>query len=62
MWHLTVETKKKKKIEIDTLLLLVDGDRRVTRHEEMAPRSGHERRNNADEVVVHVAGITKRGG
>lgn len=41
---------------------LVRGEGRVTRHEEVEPWRGDERGDEADEVVVHVAGVAQGGG
>lgn len=41
---------------------LVRGERGVAGHEEVEPRCGDERGDEADEVVVHVAGVAQGGG
>lgn len=41
---------------------LVRGEGGVTSHEEVEPRCGDERGDEADEVIVHVAGVTQGGG
>lgn len=41
---------------------LVRGEGGVTRHEEVEPWRGNERGDEADEVVVHVAGVAQGGG
>lgn len=43
-------------------LRVADDERRVSRHEEVAPRSGNQRRHKPDQVVVHVARIPQGRG
>ena len=43
-------------------LSLGERDGCVSRHEEMTARGGNQRGHETDEVIVHVAGVTQRGG
>lgn len=45
-----------------SLLDLVAGKGGVGSHEEVGARGGDERGEDADEIVVHVARVTQRGG
>ena len=40
----------------------VQRQRRVTRHQKVTPRGGHEGSDQAHEVVVHVARVSQSGG
>ena len=46
----------------DVCALLVRGERGVAGHEEVEPGCGDQRRDQPDQVVVHVARVSERCG
>lgn len=55
-------SRRQRKVEEEgtDLINFVGREWSVGGHEKMTARSGNERSNHADEIVVHVAGISKR--
>ena len=59
--HVDMTIKPQRLIGTGTSYLQIGAESqgRVSRHEEVKPRGGDEGRNESDQVVVHVAGVTE---